>query len=360
MYERIIQKALNTPWALQPRYVAIVQDILRFRATGARLSIEEIRARIGVDDDTEKPKPRQNGQIAVIPVHGVIANRMFEASSGATSAEWIGAIFRRMVANDEIEKIVLDFSSPGGTVDGVPELAAEIFAAREAKPVIAHVNGLAASAGYWLASQCSEISCIPSGEVGSIGVYSLHEDWSEHLKQHGIKITAIQAGDHKLDGAPWEPLSDEARAHFQAQVDDCYAQFLAAVARGRDVSVSDVKANFGQGWCFAAKQAKKLGMIDRVETFEQLILRLSGKGRASGSARAQALSFEAIGEATAETLAASVDELMTSALDIVNHPAAELVDPAQPPDEETVTDAQVAADRDRARAAVAIAKAALA
>lgn len=368
MYERIIQKALNTPWALHPHKLAVVQDILRFRATGQRLSIEDIRARIGMDDDEERPKPRQAGNIAVLPIHGVIANRAFEASSGATSTEWIGAIFRRLVANDDVAAIVLDFSSPGGTVTGVPELAAEIFAARAVKPIVAHVYGLAASAGYWLASQCSEISSIPTGEVGSIGVYSLHEDYSEYLKKEGIKITAIQAGEHKLDGAPWEPLSEAALAHFQAQVDACYADFLGAVSRGRDVSVADVKANYGQGWCFEAKKAKKLGMIDRIETLEQLVTRLSSGGRRrGGDRRAQAsspLTFHAIDE-TVDHDSADLRDCLTAAAD--DAPAAPAVAPAARteelsappvPEPNLVPDEQVAADRDRARAALAIARAA--
>lgn len=291
MYERILRKALQTPWAITPDYLAIVQDILIRRVRGDRLTAEEIRARIG--EDRERPAARTTGMIAVIPVYGVISHRSFEAVSGATSAEWIGSLVRRAVADDEVAAILLDFSSQGGTVEGVPELAAEIFAARQAKPVWAISNALAASAAYWLATQAEELVVTPSGYVGSVGVYAIFEDWTAWLDKEGITINAISAGDHKLEGAPWEKLSEESRAFFQAEVDRVYGEFLAAVARGRNVTVGEVKKTYGQGRVFDARTAKKLGMVDRIATFDETIARLSAAG---GRRRGQAARSMATGD----------------------------------------------------------------
>jgi capsid assembly protease len=358
MYERIIQKALTTPWALHPSKLMVVQQVLLERHSGVRPSADEIRARLGYDpDERETPKPTTNGHIAVIPVHGMIVNRAFDAVSGATSAEATSSVLTRLRANDEISLIVMDFCTPGGTVDGVPELAAEIFATREVKPIHAHVNGLCASAGWWLASQCTSISSMPSAETGSQGVYCLHVDYSEHLAKEGIKVIPFVAGDYKLDGAPWFEMSDETKAHIMEQVNAIYAQFVGDAARGRGVSVADAKANFGQGWCFVAKEAKRRGMIDRVETFEQLITRLSGTARKRGAARAQALAFHPIEAADVDVPSVSAEaDAPEAEAEIISATAPETVaeDVAQP------ADAQFVADRDRARAKVAIAKARLA
>lgn len=286
-YARIIHAAMTTPWAITPEKAMIIRDILQFRAAGGRLTAEEVRARIGAAADDERPKPRQSGLVAVIPIWGVIAHRTFDASSGMTSAESISAWLRKAVNDEEVSSIILDVSSPGGTVDGVPELVAEVFAARKVKPVYAIANAMAASAAYWIGSQATELSMIPSGLVGSIGVYMLTEDWSEYLAKEGIKFNPISAGDLKLEGAWWEPLSDDARAHYQAQVDTIYADFLKAVARGRNTTVANVKKTFGQGRSFDAAEALARGMVDQIETFDQLVARVTGGGKRRGSARAE-------------------------------------------------------------------------
>lgn len=283
LYTRLISEALRQPWALTPDMMAVVADVLRYRASGGRLTAEEIRARIG-DDDRPKPEARtvrdtpgqaNGGAIGVLPVYGVIAHRTFEASSGMTSAEAIGRQLQAFVRDPEIGTILLDIASPGGTVAGIPELGDQIWQARKSKRVVAISNALAASAAYWLMSQAHEAIVTPSGAVGSIGVYALHEDYSKWLEKEGIAITAIQAGANKLEGAPWEPLSDEAKEHFQAGVDDAYRQFTAAVARGRGVSASVVRGErFGQGRVFEASDAKERGLVDSVETFDALVTRL--------------------------------------------------------------------------------------
>lgn len=286
-YARIINAAMTTPWAITPEKAMIIRDILQFRAAGGRLTAEEIRARVGAAMDEDKPKPRQSGLVAVIPVWGVIAHRTFDASSGMTSTEMIGGWLRKAVDDEEVSAIILDISSPGGMVDGTPELSAEVFAARKVKPVYAIANAMAASAAYWVGSQATEFSMIPSGTVGSIGCYMISEDWSEYLAKEGIKFNPISAGDFKLEGAWWEPLSDDARAHYQAQVDTIYADFLKAVARGRNTTVANAKKTFGQGRCYDAAEALSRGMVDRVETFDQLIARVSGIGKRRGGTRAE-------------------------------------------------------------------------
>jgi signal peptide peptidase SppA len=298
-YTRVINAALRRPWCITEEMKATIFDVLVFRAKGGRLTAEEIRARIG-DDDDEEASPRRvlrtirpsngagGGAVSVVPVYGVIAHRTFEASSGMTSTEMISAMLQRALNDGETSSILLDISSPGGGVEGVPELAAEIFAARKMKPITAIANNLAASAAYWIGSQADELIVIPSGQVGSIGVFSLHEDWSAWLEKEGIKITAMSAGEKKLEGNPWEPLDTEARAHFQKQVDEVYADFIRAVAKGRGVAQAKVKSDFGQGRVFTADEAASRDMVDGIATFDETVVRLmSTKGRRRGAAAAE-------------------------------------------------------------------------
>ena len=290
-YSRYISRAVRHPWAILPEKFAVLTELMRERAAGHRFSDEEIAERIGATSadrlvalsERRQDASARGGAIAVIPIHGVIAHRAdsFEASSGGTSTELVGRMLQR--ADDSIASILLDVDSPGGSVEGVPELASQIAKATAVKPVLAHVNALAASASYWLASQATEVYITPSGMAGSIGVFLLLVDESEALAKEGIKINAISAGEHKLEGAFWEPLSDESREHFQGQVDAVYRDFLAAVAKGRGVNVAAVKKNFGQGRVYDAKEALERGMVDKLATaHDALAMLASGKVGRSG------------------------------------------------------------------------------
>lgn len=233
------------------------------------------------------------GGVAIIPVRGVITHRasLIERYLGdgyVASTERLTMRFRTALADPEVRAIVFDVDSPGGNVHGVPEMAAEIFAARGTKPIVAVANASAFSAAYWIASQADEVVAIPSGEVGSIGVWTAHVDMSGFEEKLGVKTTLVSAGKYKVEGNPFEPLSDEARENMQAEVDAIYGEFVKAVARGRNTTAETVRKQYGEGRTLLAGPARKAGMIDRTATLEDTVLRLQSGAprRRRGSARA--------------------------------------------------------------------------
>ncbi len=115
----------------------------------------------------------------------------------------------------------------------------------------------------------------PSGEVGSVGVYMMHFDWSQRMEADGVRTTIIKAGRHKAEGHPYAPLGDDAQAHFQSLVDDHYRTFVRNVAKGRGTSTAAV---LGQGRTFTAHRAVERGMADRVATLDDVIAEAQ-KGR---------------------------------------------------------------------------------
>lgn len=173
---------------------------------------------------------------------------------------------KRALADPSVRTIDLVIDSPGGAVLGLPETADAIHAANRVKPVRAFVTGIAASAAYWLASQASTITLTPSGEVGSVGVLDLHADISKALENSGIKLTAVTAGEHKTERAPFTPLTDSAKEHMQAGVNQWYGDFLAAIRRGRGVRVAP-SSNYGAGRMLSAREALSAGMVDFVSSF---------------------------------------------------------------------------------------------
>jgi signal peptide peptidase SppA len=221
-------------------------------------------------------------QLAVVPLRGAVTPRGSLLSilfGGTGGLQGFRESFREALADDNVSAILLDIDSPGGLIDLVPETAAEIRGARGTKPIVALANTLAASAAYWIATQADELVVTPSGQVGSVGVYTVHEDVSKMGQMMGIQTTIVSAGDHKVDGNPYEPLSKSALASLQEQVDDLYAMFVRDVAAGRNVGEGAVAAGYGQGRAVLADRAITLGMVDRVETFEQTVARL-GAGTA--------------------------------------------------------------------------------
>jgi signal peptide peptidase SppA len=218
------------------------------------------------------PGSRGGKSTAVVSFRGMTFYDL-EYQPYAVSTRLYAATINALAADESIGTIMTVFDTPGGYVTGVAEAADALFAAREKKKVVSVIDPLAASAGYYIASQGAEMVAVPSADVGAIGVYMLHLDFSKMLEEMGIKPTFIFAAKYKVEGNMFEPLGDEAKASMQADVDLIYAAFKKAVARGRGVSVSDVEANFGQGRCKMMPEAKKLGMVDRIETIENVMRR---------------------------------------------------------------------------------------
>ncbi len=215
--------------------------------------------------------------IQVLPLYGVISHRanLFEEASGGTSIQGFSHGLRQALNDDAVESILIDIDSPGGSVNGVEELAREIHAARGSKPIWAVANTLAASAAYWIGSQADEFLVTPSAEIGAIGVVMVHEERSEADAKEGVRHTVISKGSRKSEGTPFEPLSEEARAAIEERAEVFYGMFVGSVARGRGLPEETVRSGFGEGALVPAAESVRLGMADGVATFEETLTRMA-------------------------------------------------------------------------------------
>jgi signal peptide peptidase SppA len=237
-----------------------------------------------------------------------------------------------------VSGIVLDVSSPGGTVDGVPEMAARIRAARGTKPIVAVSDSQCCSAAYWLASQADELLVAPSSMTGSIGVFAVHTELSKFDAEEGITNTIIRAGKYKAEANDMEPLTDEARAHIQSDVDYFYSMFINDVAFGRGFSAQAVLDGFGEGRALVADEAVAAGLADGLGTVEDAIVRC-----ASGKVGRQARAEEPGVQMVAVDLAAALKTGVLTAAEIAAGSVS--VIPADP----TQTDPPISLDFLRAR-----------
>lgn len=307
-YEHVLSFAIAHPWNLMPDMLSVIAGVLARRMAGVDVDRAEIEAALVNRKNLPQPKA---GSVAIIPVYGVIAPRMnlLSEMSGGTTFQRLTGQLREAMADKTIRNIVLDVDSPGGSVAGNAEFAAEVMRARTKKPIVAVAQYTMGSAAYHLAAAATEIVAAPSARVGSIGTFSIHNDLSEALKQLGIKRTFISAGDGKVDGNESAPLSPDAQARMQAAVDEAYGVFVSNVVRGRGQGMTaDRVRKDWKAHVYGSTEALALGMVDKIGTLDETVTRLlAGSPDAEDQAAAASFAFtSSFVSATGET-ASTID-----------------------------------------------------
>jgi signal peptide peptidase SppA len=264
-----MREALIEPNAVNANLVLshLMSADVELEEAAARTSRDnKLLARYGysVDDTIERKPFAYADGVAVIPVQGMLLNRCDWCWPGyLTGYNFLRAQMQAATQDPDVETIVLDCDSGGGECAGCFELCDDMYAMRDLKKIVAVVDSNCYSACYAVASTAHKIIVTPSGGAGSIGVVATHVDMSGMLDKFGVKVTFIFAGDHKVDGNPYEKLPDDVRAQIQANVNLSYDAFVAQVARNRglsDKAVRDTKAQ-----CFRAEDALKLGLVDAIQ-----------------------------------------------------------------------------------------------
>jgi len=206
------------------------------------------------------------GDTAIIPIHGFLAHRFaYHIDGFATGYDYITSMVAKAEASPNIKNIVFDVNSGGGEVAGAFE-AAE-FIARSTKRTVAVVDSSAYSAAYLLACACDEITLSATASVGSVGVVVQHYEVSKALESDGVKVTYIYAGARKVDGNPYQPLTDEAHANISAHIQEMYQMFVEYVSNHRGISVDDVRGT--EAGIFLGNEAVRLGLADTIISHPQ-------------------------------------------------------------------------------------------
>lgn len=256
---------LAEAWAMEPRHLArFASELVALPAEAEMLAASR---RPSVEDMSQDPDLDVRDGVAHIPVRGVVLKRTSWVLDwfgvNYVSTERAARAIGTAIAREDVRAIALDVDSPGGTISGVQELADLVRAARDVKPVSAHISDLGASAAYWIASQASPVTANASAAVGSIGVYTTVADVSRMAENEGVRIHVIASHELKGAGVPGAPVTDAQLADIRRNVQSYADLFTVAVARGRGLSNESALAiSTGQVWI--GEEARERGLIDAV------------------------------------------------------------------------------------------------
>lgn len=233
--------------------------------------------RMGVLKDAQGPNfpgMNQSGfamveNVAVIAVEGTLVQKgaWIGQSSGQTSYQGLQVQIARAsqaARAKTIKGAVIEVDSFGGAVSGAFETADMLAQLSRQIPTMAILTDAAASSGYLQASQCRQIVMPESGVAGSIGVLSLHVDYSGNLENDGIRVTMITAGEHKGDGNPFEALAPELHEKLKARNEACRQTFATYVGRGRKSRMTKAAALATEARAYYGKDALTAGLVDAI------------------------------------------------------------------------------------------------
>jgi signal peptide peptidase SppA len=280
-YPHLAGRLFNTPLLVHPQKLDAIlaglgqrllgTDALQIDAAalapGAALPAEMFTTRKG--ERTERGYRVSEGVAIISAMGGLVHRTRLDADSSLLIGyNDLAADVEDALAKSDVHAIALVMDSPGGEVSGAFQLAERIYAARGRKPMVAVADGMAASAAYLAASAADEVVLTNTSYVGSIGVVMRHVDFSRALANEGISVSHIFAGEHKVDGNPYQPLPDAVRAHLQADIEGLYQMFVSAVAQHRGMAEQAVRdtraAIYRGGAAVAARLADRIGTADAV------------------------------------------------------------------------------------------------
>ncbi len=199
------------------------------------------------------------GNIGVIEIEGIIS------SSKRTVRD-----IKQFTEDPNIQGIIVRVDSPGGGVAASQEIYEELKKCRAQKKVVVSMGALAASGGYYVSLPADLIVANPGTITGSIGVIMQFPIFEELMKKIGINYEVIKSKEHKDIGSPFRKMDEKEKKLLQDVVTDVYEQFVQATCEARNLPRDSV-LKFADGRIITGRQAKKLGLVDTLGSFEDAV-----------------------------------------------------------------------------------------
>jgi len=204
-------------------------------------------------------------RIGIVEAKGTIG----EPQAGVDS-DRIVKLLKKYERDDEVKAIVLRGDSPGGAVAPSQEIHDAIQRIKAKKKVVVSMGNLAASGGYYISAPADRIFAEPGTLTGSIGVIFIHFNVRGLLDLARIEETTVKSGKYKDTLSPFRPLREPDREEIQTISDDVYAQFVGAVAQGRNLPEARVR-EIAEGRIYTGRRAKELKLVDELGGFDEAL-----------------------------------------------------------------------------------------
>lgn len=253
------------PWAIEP--TIFEQAVARVGTIDLAMHVDAQQSQPKSSLDTDGVSIRTTaGGLAVIELHGPLMKYVSSLSGGSSTVNARRKV-RAAVKSSDVKGVLLKIDSPGGTVSGTKDLADDVAAAAENKPLHTYAEDCICSAAYWIGSQARRLSTNATCWSGSIGTFAVLYDLSGMAEQDGVKVHVVRAGDLKGMGTPGTVVTDEQLAHVQQIVNSCNEHFLQGVARGRNLSIEAVR-QLADGRVHIGQEAVPLKLVDAIESID--------------------------------------------------------------------------------------------
>jgi protease-4 len=236
--------------------------------------------RVGFDSFEEKIiSGTDRDKIAMISIDGVISdetNDSFFGPSKESPISYVKENLKIIERDKDVKGVILKINSPGGTVTASDIIYHEIleFRARSNKPVMTVFVDVGASGAYYIAMATDIVAAHPTTVTGSIGVVLQGFNIKEGMEKIGVKDQSITSGANKTIGSPFVELSAEHKTILQGIVNSMYDRFFTVVKNGRPQMTESQLKPLADGRIFTGNQAQKLGLIDYVGYFDDLLPKL--------------------------------------------------------------------------------------
>lgn len=247
-----------------------------------------------VDIAQYRPARRSGGPvIAVVTGEGAIVSGRNETSPFGEAAIMNGDVVARALLDageaDDVEAILFRVSSPGGSVVASDQILNALRIARaNGKEVVISMGEVAASGGYYVSAEADEIVALATTVTGSIGVVGGKIVLGPALEHYAsVRTETLTTGSPVLGlGSADRPFTPAERAAFAASIDRAYQDFLALVARGRRMSVAQVR-EVARGRVWTGEQAKERGLVDHIGGFDVAVSRAKALAGIEAETRVQ-------------------------------------------------------------------------
>jgi len=202
-------------------------------------------------------------EIAVIYVEGVIVDGGVDDGSMVGGKQVVQRI-RKAWNDGQCKAIVLRVNSPGGSVSGSDAILNEIKRARkEGVPVVVSMGAVAASGGYWIATDCDLLLAHEQTITGSIGVFGLLPNFEDLSSRFGASFDAVKTHPSADLLGVTRPKSEEEMRVLQTHVESLYQKFVNLVAKGRGLDAQTVQQH-AEGRVWMGKDAHELGLVQEL------------------------------------------------------------------------------------------------